>query len=90
MDDAGLFRVYVPKSLGGPESDIQNSGKSIEVNSLDLEGEPDEILSEIDRIAARVKNHATGGDNALEPGTGILMVAHSFKHRRRRQSPPRR
>ena len=39
---------------------IKHSGKTIEVDSLDLEGEPDDILSEINCIAARVKEHAEG------------------------------
>ena len=54
---SGLL-VY-PKGGSDPgHYEIKHSGKTIEVNSLDLEGEPDDILSEIDRIAARVKEHA--------------------------------
>ena len=30
MDDAGLFRIYVPKSLGGPETDPLTAFRAVE------------------------------------------------------------
>ena len=54
---SGLL-VY-PKGESDPaQYRVKHSGKTIEVDSLDLEGEPDDILSEIDGIAARVKEQA--------------------------------
>ena len=34
MDDAGLFRIYVPKSLGGPESDPLTALRAVEQLSI--------------------------------------------------------
>ena len=34
MDDAGLFRIYVPKSLGGPETDPLAAFRAVEQLSM--------------------------------------------------------
>ena len=34
MDDAGLFRMYVPKSLGGPETDPLTAFRAVEQLSI--------------------------------------------------------
>ena len=39
---------------------IRNAGKNIEVASIDLEGQPDDILKEVSRLADRVKAHYCG------------------------------
>ena len=39
---------------------IRNTGKTIEVASIDLQGQPDNILKEVARLAERVKSHYCG------------------------------
>ena len=68
---SGLL-VYPEGELEPGHYTIKHAGKTIEVNSVNLEGEPDDILSEIDRIAARVKDHA--GEAANPDGRPLLQT----------------
>ena len=40
--------------------EIEHAGKTIEVESLDLSGTPDDILGEVDRLAKLIRMHAHG------------------------------
>ena len=64
---SGLL-VYPEGELDPGHYRIKHAGKTIEVTSLNLEGKPDDILSEIDRIADRVNDHASASDYCSGPG----------------------
>ena len=53
--------VYAKGEADPREYIIRNTNKTIEVDAIDLSGQPEDILAEVGRIAERIKGRALGG-----------------------------
>ena len=54
--------IYAKDEEADPgEYVIRNANKTIEVDAIDLSGQPEDILAEVGRIAERIKGRALGG-----------------------------